>query len=243
MRSLSQHKQLSLALALPDDARFENFIVPAEARVWLPLLSDSQQWQDPVFLVTPPGFGCSHLLQATCHTAQQQGLTVQYLALDDLLMIEGLQPEAVLDGLEQTNLLALDDVHLLAGKLAWQEAVFHLYNRISQSDCRLLMGAHRLANQLNFELPDLSSRLSWGLNINLPALSDEDLITMLRQRALGRGLLLDERVAFYILSRLERSPKSLMAVLQLLEQTSLEDSRRLTIPFVKDCLDSLRAEV
>lgn len=243
MQSLSQYKQLSLALALPDDARFENFITPAEARVWLPLLSDSQQWQDPVFLVTPPGFGCSHLLQAACHTAQQQGLTVQYLALDDLLMIEGLQPEAVLDGLEQTNLLVLDDVHLLAGKLAWQEAVFHLYNRISQSGCRLLMGSHRLASQLDFELRDLISRFSWGLNISLPALGDEDLMALLRQRALARGMLLDERVALYILNRFERSPKSLMAVLQVLEKTSLEDSRCLTIPFVKNCLDSYRAEV
>lgn len=228
--------QMSLGLALRDEAQFDNFITGREAQAWLELLADCRRWQDPIFLVTPAGFGCSHLLQASCHSAQQQGLAVQYLALADLFSIEGLPAEEVFEGLEQLDLLVLDDVHLLAQLPLWQEALFHLYNRISASHCQLLMGSHQLASQLDLGLKDLQSRLTWGLSLNFPNLSDSELIELLIMRATGRGMLLSQEVANFIVSRAERSPQALMQLLDRLDRASLLDQRRLTIPFVKDYL-------
>lgn len=228
--------QMSLGLALQDEAQFDNFVVADEQQPWLDLLGDCRRWQDPIFLVTAPGFGCSHLLQASCHAAQQQGLAVQYLALADLFAIEGLPAEEVFEGLEQLDLLVLDDVHLLAQLPLWQEALFHLYNRITASRCSLLMGSHCLASQLDLQLKDLQSRLTWGLSLSLPNLGDEALAQLLIKRADGRGIVLSLEVASFIVSRVERSPKALMALLAKLDQASLEDQRRMTIPFVKDYL-------
>jgi DnaA family protein len=86
------------------------------------------------------------------------------------------------------------------------------------------------------KLPDLKSRLAWGVVYQLHALSDEQKLDALKLRAQGRGLDLDLPVGKFLLRRCPRNMAQLFETLELLDQASLAQQRRLTIPFVKEVL-------
>ena len=85
---------------------------------------------------------------------------------------------------------------------------------------------------------DLRSRLGWGHVFHLQMLGDAPLRAVLRQQADARGVHLGEDVMDYMLKRFSRDLGSLMALLDRLDRHALRTQRALTIPLLKDMLDS-----
>ena len=225
--------QLPLGIKLRDEATFDSYFSGPNA----PLLAVLQALADPaqapeescVYIWGARGSGRSHLLQAACHRMAEAGALAMYLPMAEV-MDHGPQ---LLDGMEELDLLCLDDLEVLAGNADWEEALFHIYNRIQQRQGRLLMAASAAPRALGCHLPDLVSRLGWGLVFQMQSLDDEGKQQMLKMRAERRGLHLPDEVARYILSRGARGMGELFAALEQLDQASLQAQHRLTIPFVK----------
>lgn len=230
-------QQLSLGVSLNDDATFENFYAPegsANARTLAWLREQAAgQGEAFIYLWGNSGVGLTHLLQAAGHSAQNNGLLVQYLPLRELV---GFAPEALFEGLENLDYLCLDGLEAVVGKPEWEEALFHLYNRLHEHQRRLLVAAVQGPRELPVTLPDLRSRLMWGVTCQVQPLNDEDKQQALRHRARARGLELSEDVAHYILQRVPRDMNELFCYLQRLDHASLAEQRKLTIPFVKKVL-------
>ncbi len=228
-----QPMQLPLGVKLRDEATFANYFAGPNAVVVAAVeeLADlaSSKAEQCVYLWGAAGSGRSHLLQAACHRIADNSGLGMYLPLDDV-MDHG---PAILEGMEQFDLLCLDGLDALAGRHDWEEALFHLYNRLREQGGRLLVAASAPPRELDLELPDLASRLSWGVVYQLQALGDEDKQRMLKLRAELRGLQLPDEVARYILSRGSRGMTDIFAALEQLDQASLQAQHRLTIPFVK----------
>ena len=225
----AQH-QIPLAMQLRDEATLDNFLaVPAVAPL-LPALRGQLRpdGEAVIFLFGPVGAGKTHLLQGACHLA---GAGAQYLPLADL---RDCAAQDVLQGLEALDLVCLDDVHGVLGDAAWE--LFHLCNRARENNCRLLLAAAAAPRALAVNLPDLRSRLAWGMVYQLPRPGDEDKAAILRLRAACRGLALPAEVAAYIVSRAPRGTGDLLALLDALDHASLRDQRPLSIPFVKQSL-------
>lgn len=228
-----QPVQLPLSVKLNDEATFTNFYVgPNAAAVSAAeVMADLQQapHDTGLYLWGAPGSGRSHLLQAACHRlAEAQGLAM-YLPLAE---VQSHGP-GLLEGMEQFDLLCLDQLDALVGDEAWEEALFHLYNRLREQGSRLMMAASAAPRAMGFHLPDLASRLGWGLVFQMQPLNDDHKQHMLILRAELRGLQLSEEVARYLLSRGSRGMGELFGALELLDQASLQAQHRLTIPFVK----------
>ena len=225
--------QLALPVHLRDDATLENFLF-GEALGPLRGLLEKQtglEGEPSIYLFGPPGSGRSHLLQAACH-ALSSGDAV-YLPLDQLA---NMAPDNVLDGVEALSRVALDNVQAVAGDPDWEQALFHFINRARERGCRLLFAADAPPRQLNMALPDLVSRLAWGVVFQLPAPNDAAKVGILRFRAERRGMVLEEEAARYILSRAPRSMSALIGVLEQLDRDSMALQRNLTIPFIKSRL-------
>jgi DnaA family protein len=90
---------------------------------------------------------------------------------------------------------------------------------------------------LGIQLPDLLSRLQSGLIHGLIDFGDDDLRRLLQFRSNLRGMYLSDEVARFLLTRLSRDTKTLLAALETLDSASLREQRRLTTPFVKTTLD------
>jgi len=152
--------QLPLGLALRDSARFDSFFSGQNREAVASLQAAARgAGESLIFIAAPAGLGKTHLLQAACHTAGESGITAAYLPMGELRHV----PAAVFDGLEQLELVCLDDVDAIAGEALWEHALFDLFNRLRDAGCTLLVTASRRPDESGFGLPDLVSRLGWGV--------------------------------------------------------------------------------
>jgi len=225
--------QLPLALGLQQAPRLEDFIVGPNQVVIEALrhLLDGSR-ESILFIVGASGCGRSHLLLGQCSAARQRGMGCAYLPL---AQHRELAPE-LLEGLETLDLIAVDDVHAIAGETAWEGALFALFNRCQEQGGRLVFSADRGPAAVPLQLPDLRSRLTWGLTLALRPLNDADRIALLQSLATRRALDMPADVARYLLERGPRHPARMAALVARLDSDSLAQQRRLTIPFVRNSL-------
>lgn len=225
--------QLTLGVGLKDEATFANFIAGKNQQIISELKnSASGKGERVIYFCGASGEGCTHLLHACCHEANQHGLTSVYLPLSNL---NDFSPE-IFEGLESLDLICIDDLHQIAGRPAWEEAFFHAYNRIHDAGKRLIVAANVVPKALGVVLPDLVSRLAWGIVFQLQSLSDVEKLQVLVMRAERRGMSLSEEVGKFILNHCPRHMSTLVAALNTLDKVSLAAQRKLTIPFVKTAL-------
>ncbi|MCH8499572.1 MAG: DnaA regulatory inactivator Hda [Marinobacter sp.] len=223
--------QLALGVRLRDDAHFSNFHGARNHAAAERLKQLVMAGNVPVTVICgDQDTGKSHLLQAVCH--ELEGTDALCLNVQELLA----QAPGVLDGLEHWQVLCLDDFDSIAGLPQWEEAFFHLFNRIMDAGHRLFVAMTSPPAQAAIALPDLKSRLALGVVIQLGRPQDEDRCMILIARAEQRGLVLSEEVAGFILRRASRSMGELLAILDRLDENSLRAQRRLTIPFVKSVM-------
>lgn len=228
------NRQLALAVQLNDEATFDEFCWGGNSLLQQQLrLTLSGEGERFIYLWGVAGSGKSHLLQACCQ-AINPPRSAMYLPLK-LLLEWG---PTVLEGLDDQTLIALDDLEIVAGVALWEEAIFHLYNRVrDQGTASLIMAGTMPPHASLIQLPDLRSRLSGGLVVQVPELQDNDKIKSLRLYANKRGFDMPESVGQFLLSRCARNMHDLHALLNRLDEASLRAQRRITIPFVKHILD------
>lgn len=176
--------------------------------------------------------GKTHLLQGFCQEASARGLDVMYLPLSSFKQLS----TELLESMEDFTWIGLDDVDAVMGDLAWETALFHLYNRMELTQTRLILTGSIASQQLPCVLPDLKSRLNSCLVFNLHGLSDVEKTAFLRAKAKENGFEIPMEVATFILTHYPRSMPNLLTILKMLETASLSEQRRLTVPFVKKIL-------
>ena len=229
----SVKEQLPLSYAWRDGLSLDEFCGAENAATVASLKACAEGAGDRfVYLWGGPGSGKSHLLQAVCRQAAEGGKAVAYLPLAEFVEL----PVEALEGLENLALVCLDDVQAVAGTLRWEEALFHLYNRLRDSGASLLAAGDASPAGLDIVLPDLRSRLGWGPVFRLQQPQEAEKIAALQTRAESRGLGLPDEVAAYLIRRSPRDMGSLFALLDRLDRASLAQQRRLTIPFVRDLI-------
>ncbi|CAM3302616.1 DnaA regulatory inactivator Hda [Halomonas lysinitropha] len=225
--------QLPLGVGLRDDATFGNFYPGPNATLVDRLVHQLDDGGEPFLYVWgASGTGRSHLLQAACHEASDRDCRALYLPLSEL----GHFPPLMLEEIERLDLVAIDDLDQVAGRKRWEEALFHAFNRLRDAGKRLLIAAAAPPRQLPIKLPDLASRLTWGMTFQLQGPDDAGRLAALQLRARGRGMQLPDEVARYILHRGPRRLDALFDILAVLDRASLSAQRKLTIPFVKQAL-------
>lgn len=225
--------QLPLALRYPPDQRLETFIGAPDgalAQLRAAATGDSRDW---VYLVGPAGSGKTHLALAVCAAAEQAGRGSAYLPLQ---AAAGRLRDA-LEALEGRDVVALDGLDAIAGQREDEVALFDFHNRARASGVTLLYTASVAPDALGLVLPDLRSRLSQCGRILLDALDDAGRGAVLRERAIRRGLALDQAAIDWLLTRTGRDLGGLVVLLDRLDRESLAAKRRITVPFLRQVLD------
>jgi len=231
-------RQLTLDVTLPDGSGFDSFYPGANALAVESLrLLAMGEGEAQVYLYGEPGSGKTHLLQAACHEAGRQGRRAAYLSPS---VLAGAGPLA-LEGMESLDLVCLDGIATLLGRVPGETALFNLINAARLRGSCLVLADEASPRGLAVGLPDLASRLVWGPVFQLQPLDDAAKCAVLQERARRRGFDLPEEVGAYLLRTCSRDLSTLMTQLQRLEQASLSDQRRLTLPFARRVLGARSA--
>lgn len=223
-------RQLPLGIQLRASASFRSYHPGPNRQALEAVRRCAEGSGEPfVYLWGEPGTGKSHLLQAACQAAAAVGRGAIYIPLAQRA---DLTPE-ILEQLQAIDLVCLDDLQQAGGNPQWEAALFHLFNRLRDTRTTLLTGADRPPAGLPMGLPDLHSRLGWGLCFQLHPLNDEQREQWLMDAAAERGMQLPAESARYILHRAPRDLESLQQLLETLDKASLAAQRPLTVPFVR----------
>ena len=223
MQSMSQ--QLLLQLAPAPAPTLDNF-VPGRNGAALQALRDiagGGAGERFVYLWGEPGSGRTHLLRGLARAAG--GRRPLYLC------------GSVAEDAENFGVIAMDDAQILGAND--QVRLFDLYNRVRAGAGALVASGDSAPAQLALRA-DLRSRLAWGLALQLHPLSDAEKAAALRAHARERAMDLGEDVIAYLLRHARRDMASLIAILDALDRYSLEHKRMLTLPLVRDALDSMK---
>jgi DnaA family protein len=218
-------QQLLLQLAPPPAPTLDNFVPGRNASALQALrdIASGKAAERFVYLWGEPGSGRSHLLQGLAHASQELkavyiGGASQVRADDDAIV-------------------AVDDVQSFSADD--QVRLFDLYNRVRNAQGALVAGGDAAPAQLALR-EDLRSRLAWGLAFQLHPLSDAEKAAALRGHARARSMALGEDIIAYLLKHARRDMASLIGILDALDRHSLEHKRPVTLPLVRDALESMK---
>ena len=228
-------QQLLLQLAPPPAPTLDNY-VPGRNGAALQVLRDIARGTGGerfVYLWGEPGSGRTHLLRGLAQAASGRKALYRSGAPGSHLENDRLEN----DSLEDDMVIAVDDVQDLPE--GGQIALFDLYNRVRAAGGALAAGGDAAPAQLALRA-DLRSRLAWGLAFQLHPLSDAEKAAALRGHARGRALDLPEDVIAYLLKHARRDMASLIGILDALDRYSLEQKRPVTLPLVRDALESMK---
>lgn len=224
--------QLALPLTLQDHAVFDSFLATGNEPVVAFLQDIVESGSGPGgWLWGPSSTGKTHLLQAVCERA---GDRAQFVPMSE---IRHAGP-GILDGLENRHFVCIDDVDQVAATGDWEFGLFSLFNSLHDAGGVLVCSSTAPPRECGFRLEDLSSRFSKLPNFRLGPLDEAARIEALKLRARHRGLELPTETASFLLTRSRRDMASLYGILDTLDAEALKAQRRLTVPFVRQVLQS-----
>lgn len=223
-------EQQALPFALGERGTFRHFVLGRNGELVERLRRlgrGSGDAFDCVWLFGDEGTGKTHLLQAVCNDQPNAA----YIPAREFTTVG----ESI-EGYGRFDTVTVDDVPEWIGSETPERGLMGLYNVLRGRHARLVLTAHRSPRDLSFTLPDLASRLRAAACYRLVPLDDRDKLRLLAGVARERGFELPDEVAQFLLARTSRDQRELLGVFDRLDQASLAQGRRLTIPFVKETL-------
>ena len=228
--------QYSLDIALRPFATFETFIHPEDNELLTVLKSLAKPCREPrqYFIWGTAQTGKSHLLQATCNQLAETDQHAIYIPCDEIPTLDF----HILQDISRLDVVCIDDVDKVLGDKRWDQALFRFINEFREKNKSLVMTARVNPKAIHVSLPDLASRLVWGSVYRLNPLTDEQKKTAMQLYANVRGIDVPLEVCNYLIRHYPRELKKLVKVLDQLDEQSLAQQRKVTVPFVKLVLDN-----
>lgn len=215
-------KQLALGLALDVDPGLNDSVTGpnAELHAALKALVGGTAREPWIYLWGEDGSGRTHWLRAACRDYAGSGRSAVMWAGVGQPWPEG-------------GLVAVDDVDELDA--ASQIALFNGLNLARDGAFLMVLSGNAPPAQLRLRV-DVRTRLGASLVYRVQPLRDEDKAAALRRLASARGFDLPAEVADYLLTHGDRDLRALVRALDLLDRTSLERQRPLTVPLLREAL-------
>jgi DnaA family protein len=226
--------QIPLPLEPSRPDRFEDFVAGPNQNIVLALRQLLAQPGGSLFLSGPRGAGKSHLLNALCHAARENDQVAFYLSLKR----PSDKADESLRDLQGMGLVCVDDLDRVAGRSEWEQSLFRCFNDLHEAGGRLVVSSRLPLSSLSFGLPDLQSRLAWGLRLKIAPLSDEDKLQILQKRMFALGIELPRDVQQYLIKHGRRDMESLLSALEQLKQAAFVTKRRITVPLAREILSN-----
>ncbi len=230
----SGNTQQALNLQLSQAGTFETYY-PGSDPTLISVLKNiaSGVLEEPqIFLWGAANTGKTHVLQAMCRIASETHKRAMYIPMKELSS----QDPTSIGELQDLDLVCIDDVQVIAKKPQWENALFNFINHHRTEKTTIVISSLFAPSESLFKLPDLNSRAVWGPVYKLTPLEEDHLDEALSFHAKVRGLELSDEVRSYLLTRYQRDVSTMVGIIEVLDKASLQEQRKVTIPFLKKTL-------
>lgn len=215
--SKESKNQIPLELFEKQAASFDNFLEGPNSQI-VQTLKELAKGQGPqfVYLWGTTGSGKTHLMESL-----------------------GSIREGVPDFSEEQPVYLVDNVQSLNEQD--QQKLFNLYNSVrATQNTHLVVTADRSPSDFKAIgwRDDLTSRFAWGVVFELLPLNEHDRRHEVLKLAASRGIPVSEEVLNWMDNNLPRDMHTLTTLLENLDRYALSTKRSITIPLIKEWLDS-----
>lgn len=192
-----------------EDYTFENFVVGKSNEMAYEaakrIASNTQIVFNPLFIYGNVGLGKTHLMNAIAHYRAKQfpEQKIAYLSAEKFMtsFIKAIQQKSVMgfkDEFRSVDMLLIDDFQFLGSKEATQEEFFHTFNILLEQKKQLIISADQPPSSLPGVEARLSSRLGWGLVVDIHPPTFELRVSILKAKAEKLGVEIEEEIIHYI---------------------------------------------
>jgi chromosomal replication initiation ATPase DnaA len=211
-------KQITLAFGNVPDYSRDSFVVSYSNKSVFEWVDKWPNWTSHCFAIYgPEKCGKTHL----AHMWQRK---------TDAVFVD---PENIdMNALEDVKNCIVENV----SRCKDENALFHLYNHIVNQGGYMLLTDREPLSHLDYQLPDLVSRLKSVPDIEVFEPDDVLLRTVLMKSFSDRQLRVGLDVVEFLLIRMERSFSSVGHLVKNLDDLSLVEKRNITVPFVKQVM-------
>ena len=217
--------QLTFPWLRKTKASFDNFYFDSSNK----LLRETLEGNEDLFLFGSHETGKTYLLNALCNNYAENDLISLYIPIKEVI---DLGPQ-FLESLENLNLICIDDINLVSENQEWEIAVFNLINSCLLSNCRLVFASSVNLSEINFQLPDLVSRIKKIHCLKVYPIKENRVPDAIKYITKSKSINLGENEINYLMTHSKRGIANLTAIIDQLDKLSMELKRKITIPLIK----------
>ncbi len=188
---------------------FDSFVVGSSNRfahgAAIAVTNHPGEVYNPLFIYGPPGVGKTHLLYAIANGIRKENpdANIVYIKGDQFTneLIDAIKTGKNIEfrnKYREADLFLVDDIQFIAGKESTQEEFFHTFNKLYEEHKQIVLTSDRKPDDMLTLEERLRSRFQWGLIADINPPDYETRMAILKSKANGLGLNLDDDVCNYI---------------------------------------------
>jgi len=243
---------------LNKEYRFENFVIGNSNQfahdACLAVSQGSSHIYNPLFIYGGVGLGKTHLIHAVGNRLIEQfsKLKIIYVPSEKftnemVLAIRTNKMDDFMNRYRTIDVLLLDDIQFMIGKERSTEVFFHTFNALYDSHKQIIVTSDRGPQKMvkSHKLPNdtikmeerVTSRLSWGLIVDVQTPSVEEKTAILLKVAEQKSIDLPEEIALFLAENLKiDNNRELIGALIRLSAFSSFNNEQISIELAKKAL-------
>ncbi len=199
---------------------FDSFVVGASNKFAYAAASavanDPGNKYNPLFIYGNSGLGKTHLLNAICHSIEQQNpdAKIIYTRGEDFTneLIRYISSKSTIEfhkKYRNADILLVDDVQFIAGKESTQKEFFHTFNALYQAGNQIVLTSDRPPKEISLLEDRLKNRFEWGLMADIQPPDIETRMAIIKRKADALKFDLPDECVQFIAEKLKNNIRQL----------------------------------
>ncbi|MBU2249980.1 chromosomal replication initiator protein DnaA [Patescibacteria group bacterium] len=199
---------------------------------------------NPLFIYGDVGLGKTHLLQGIGHELAKRTNKILYVSSekftnDYINAVRGGQAKEFKERYRNVDILLIDDIQFMGGKDGTQEEFFHTFNELHQANKQIVISSDRQPKAIPALEKRLSSRLEWGMIVDVSLPDLETRIAILETKCREKNYKMEENILAYIASHVQNNVRELEGALTRLIAFYEFNNTQPTIDATKNVLSGI----